>query len=240
MDALTTTIIERGDLAHLALFLWASGFECAAGVGLEGNGFKVNQRFNDFVTRDCRAESDCSARGTTAHGGQAEAGKTAVADVPAICLEPGGHAGRQGEARGASRGQGGTQALMSGANSRRRGWALCRLCERLQPNSTAAATSCCRGLSRKASAKRAGASGCCSSTTPRSRWASGRACARTRMGSSRRGKLVPGVPRADALKRLIEAGALDGLSIGFRTVKASRRRRQPAAATRSTSTKSRS
>lgn len=37
-----------------------------------------------------------------------------------------------------------------------------------------------------------------------------------------RGKLVPGVPRADVLKRLIEAEALDGLSIGFRTVKASR------------------
>ncbi|GEM_PF-1664218 len=25
MDSLTTTIVERGDLAHLALFLWASG-----------------------------------------------------------------------------------------------------------------------------------------------------------------------------------------------------------------------
>lgn len=36
------------------------------------------------------------------------------------------------------------------------------------------------------------------------------------------GKLVPGVPRAEALKRLIENRALDGLSIGFRTVKASR------------------
>ena len=36
------------------------------------------------------------------------------------------------------------------------------------------------------------------------------------------GRLVPGVPRADALKRLIENGALDGLSIGFRTVRASR------------------
>ncbi|MET3926187.1 HK97 family phage prohead protease [Devosia sp. 2618] len=34
------------------------------------------------------------------------------------------------------------------------------------------------------------------------------------------GRLVPGVPRADALKRLIENRALDGLSIGFRTVKA--------------------
>ncbi|UXN73458.1 HK97 family phage prohead protease [Devosia sp. A8/3-2] len=36
------------------------------------------------------------------------------------------------------------------------------------------------------------------------------------------GRLVPGVERADALKRLIENGALDGLSIGFRTVKATR------------------
>ncbi|MBS3849121.1 HK97 family phage prohead protease [Devosia sp. BSSL-BM10] len=36
------------------------------------------------------------------------------------------------------------------------------------------------------------------------------------------GRLVPGVPRADALRRLIENGALDGLSIGFRTVRASR------------------
>ncbi|MCW5721947.1 MAG: HK97 family phage prohead protease [Devosia sp.] len=37
------------------------------------------------------------------------------------------------------------------------------------------------------------------------------------------GRLVPGVPRADALRRLIETQALDGLSIGFRTVKASRK-----------------
>lgn len=36
------------------------------------------------------------------------------------------------------------------------------------------------------------------------------------------GRLVPGVPRADALKRLIESKALDGLSIGFRTVRATR------------------
>ena len=36
------------------------------------------------------------------------------------------------------------------------------------------------------------------------------------------GRLVPGVERADALRRLIERGALDGLSIGFRTVKATR------------------
>lgn len=36
------------------------------------------------------------------------------------------------------------------------------------------------------------------------------------------GRLVPGVPRAEALRRLIENRALDGLSIGFRTVRASR------------------
>ncbi len=36
------------------------------------------------------------------------------------------------------------------------------------------------------------------------------------------GRLVPGVPRAEALRRLIENRALDGLSIGFRTIKASR------------------
>ncbi len=36
------------------------------------------------------------------------------------------------------------------------------------------------------------------------------------------GRLVPEVPRADALRRLIARGAVDGLSIGFRTVKSTR------------------
>jgi len=36
------------------------------------------------------------------------------------------------------------------------------------------------------------------------------------------GRLVGGVPRADALRRLIESRAIDGLSIGFRTVRATR------------------
>ena len=36
------------------------------------------------------------------------------------------------------------------------------------------------------------------------------------------GRLVGGVERADALRRLIENRALDGLSIGFRTVRATR------------------
>ncbi|MEO8883725.1 MAG: HK97 family phage prohead protease [Devosia sp.] len=36
------------------------------------------------------------------------------------------------------------------------------------------------------------------------------------------GRLIGGVPRADALRRLIESRAIDGLSIGFRTVRASK------------------
>jgi HK97 family phage prohead protease len=36
------------------------------------------------------------------------------------------------------------------------------------------------------------------------------------------GRLTAGVPRAEALRRLIEARAIDGLSIGFRTVRATR------------------
>lgn len=36
------------------------------------------------------------------------------------------------------------------------------------------------------------------------------------------GRLVAGVPRADALRRLIERRAIDGLSIGFRTTRATR------------------
>jgi uncharacterized protein len=36
------------------------------------------------------------------------------------------------------------------------------------------------------------------------------------------GRLVPGVERADGLRRLIESRAIDGLSIGFRTIRATR------------------
>lgn len=48
MDNLTTTIIERGDLAHLALFLWASGASALLVWSLKEMA-KVNQHFNDFV-----------------------------------------------------------------------------------------------------------------------------------------------------------------------------------------------
>jgi HK97 family phage prohead protease len=40
------------------------------------------------------------------------------------------------------------------------------------------------------------------------------------------GRLVQDVPRADALRRLIARGAVDGLSIGFRTVKSTRAGRE--------------
>lgn len=48
MDELTKTIATRGDLAHLALFLWASG-----ATGLLVWSLKelvaANRRFDDFV-----------------------------------------------------------------------------------------------------------------------------------------------------------------------------------------------
>ncbi|UJQ95736.1 hypothetical protein [Mariluticola halotolerans] len=49
MDELTKTIATRGDLAHLALFLWASG---ASGllVWTLKELASANRRFNDFVT----------------------------------------------------------------------------------------------------------------------------------------------------------------------------------------------
>lgn len=49
MDEITKTIATRGDLAHLALFLWASG---ASGllVWTLKELSATNMRFNDFVT----------------------------------------------------------------------------------------------------------------------------------------------------------------------------------------------
>ncbi len=48
MDTLTTTIVERGDLAHLALFLWATSSSALLVWALREMA-KVNQHFNDFV-----------------------------------------------------------------------------------------------------------------------------------------------------------------------------------------------
>lgn len=48
MDELTKTVIERGDLAHLALFLWASGASALLVWSLKEMA-RVNRYFNDFV-----------------------------------------------------------------------------------------------------------------------------------------------------------------------------------------------
>lgn len=48
MDDVTRTIIARGDLAHLALFLWASGASALLVWTLRELA-TANQRFNQFV-----------------------------------------------------------------------------------------------------------------------------------------------------------------------------------------------
>ncbi len=48
MDELTKTIATRGDLAHLALFLWASGASAMLVWTLRELA-GANKRFNDFV-----------------------------------------------------------------------------------------------------------------------------------------------------------------------------------------------
>lgn len=48
MDELTKTIAERGDLAHLALFLWASGASAVLVWALREMA-AANRRFEDFV-----------------------------------------------------------------------------------------------------------------------------------------------------------------------------------------------
>jgi hypothetical protein len=48
MDELTRTVVERGDLAHLALFLWASGASALLVWTLRELA-AANRRFDDFV-----------------------------------------------------------------------------------------------------------------------------------------------------------------------------------------------
>ena len=56
MDPVTETIAERGDLAHLVLFLWASG---ASGLVLWALKELVaaNRRFESFVNEIARLNS---------------------------------------------------------------------------------------------------------------------------------------------------------------------------------------
>lgn len=49
MDEITRTVLEKGDLAHLALFLWVSGASTAV-LMLLREVAAANRRFNIFVT----------------------------------------------------------------------------------------------------------------------------------------------------------------------------------------------
>jgi hypothetical protein len=49
MDEITKSVAERGDLAHLALFLWASGASALLVWTLKELA-AANRRFNDFVS----------------------------------------------------------------------------------------------------------------------------------------------------------------------------------------------
>lgn len=48
MDELTKSVVTRGDLAHLALFLWASGATALLAWSLREL-VAANRRFDDFV-----------------------------------------------------------------------------------------------------------------------------------------------------------------------------------------------
>lgn len=53
MDAVTQSVVERGDLAHLALFLWAGGASSLLVWALRELAAS-NRRFNDFVREIAR------------------------------------------------------------------------------------------------------------------------------------------------------------------------------------------
>ncbi|MEW5421398.1 hypothetical protein [Amorphus sp. 3PC139-8] len=53
MDPVTQSVMERGDLAHLALFLWASSASGLLVWALRELA-QSNRRFNDFVNEIAR------------------------------------------------------------------------------------------------------------------------------------------------------------------------------------------
>ncbi len=55
-DAITAAFIERGDLAHLALFLWASGASALLFFALRELS-AANRRFENFVQEIARLNS---------------------------------------------------------------------------------------------------------------------------------------------------------------------------------------
>lgn len=56
MDPLTESVVERGDLAHLALFLWASASSGML-VWTMRELAKSNRRFSDFVNAIAKINS---------------------------------------------------------------------------------------------------------------------------------------------------------------------------------------
>ena len=117
------------------------------------------------------------------------------------------------------------------------------LCQPVRPRGPRPRRGGARRLRRqpRASAARP-ASSCCSSTTRPADRRLGRSSREDARGLFVRGRLMPEVAKAREVLALMRAGALDGLSIGFRTVKGRARSRAPACAAsrRSISGRSRS
>ncbi|MEI2384642.1 MULTISPECIES: hypothetical protein [Breoghania] len=61
MEDVTRSVIERGDLAHLALFLWASGASSLLVWALRELALS-NRRFNDFVQEIARLNQRFNGR----------------------------------------------------------------------------------------------------------------------------------------------------------------------------------
>ncbi|MGX1099970.1 hypothetical protein [Amorphus sp. MBR-141] len=62
MDPVTQSVVERGDLAHLALFLWASSASALSVWALRELAAS-NRRFNDFVNEIARLTAIFRERG---------------------------------------------------------------------------------------------------------------------------------------------------------------------------------
>ncbi|MBJ3774826.1 hypothetical protein [Acuticoccus mangrovi] len=56
MDPLTQSVVERGDLAHLALFLWATASSGLL-IWTMRELARSNRRFSDFVTAIAKLNS---------------------------------------------------------------------------------------------------------------------------------------------------------------------------------------
>ena len=60
MNEVVETIIARGDLAHLALFLWASSMTALTVTALRAL-FEAHRRFDDFVQTVARINTQLEA-----------------------------------------------------------------------------------------------------------------------------------------------------------------------------------